>query len=128
MRDIVVVVCGGVGVTQISDQYQNVPSGVEVSPSGNYLALCSWGTAERVPGQEQLRPVPEDWPAPLGAPVLQGPAGSCTNSQARRSIRSLPKSDVSELNQEGFGGKSDCPKSRDVRSFHSFRFPPKGLA
>lgn len=55
MRDIVVVVCGGVGVTQISDQYQNVPSGVEVSPSGNYLALCSWGTAERVPGQEQLQ-------------------------------------------------------------------------
>ena len=42
-------------MTQISDQYQNVPSGVEVSPSGNYLALCSWGTAERVPGQEQLQ-------------------------------------------------------------------------
>jgi hypothetical protein len=39
----------------LGDSFQNVPAAVEVSPSGSYVALCSWGTEERLPGQEQLQ-------------------------------------------------------------------------
>ena len=53
------------------------------------------------------------WPAPLGGPLFQGPAGFYTNSVAKRSTRSLPKSDVPESDREGFGRTSDSPKSRD---------------
>ena len=52
----------------LGDSYQNVPAAVEVSQSGSYVALCSWGTQERLPGQEQLQLVE--------VPDVSNPAGA----------------------------------------------------
>ncbi len=65
----------------LGDSYQNVPAAVEVSPSGSYVALCSWGTQERLPGQEQLQLIEvPDVNNPVGAaptvPVQMMTSGS----------------------------------------------------
>ena len=52
------------------DSFQNTPSGVSVSSSGSYLALCSWGTEEKMPGQEQLQLFSLDDDGPVVAPSI----------------------------------------------------------
>jgi hypothetical protein len=54
----------------ISDTYQNTPSGVAVAPSGDYVALCSWGTQERLVGQEQLQLFQLTDGAPVDSPAV----------------------------------------------------------